>query len=129
MPRTTSARTKIRKLMSDYTDRILALATPAKLARTGDGDLIARVMSALDRLGGRTAGSRGRARRPARASAPRPRRRRLQSAAQRRANVLQGRYMGTIRLLSGPAKNRVRAVREKSGVAAAITFARQLRKS
>jgi len=44
----------------------------------------------------------------------------------RRAMVLQGRYIGSIRLLPARAKAEVRALRARKGVRAAIARARQL---
>jgi hypothetical protein len=57
-------------------------------------------------------------------SAARKTRRRL-SAARRAALRLQGRYLGTVRPLSKAAKAKVKAIREKKGVRAAITAAKK----
>ena len=52
-----------------------------------------------------------------------PRARRAITQAQRRARQAQGRYLGAIRKLSRQARVRVRAIRAKSGVDAAIRAA------
>jgi hypothetical protein len=52
--------------------------------------------------------------------------RRRVSAARRAAMKLHGRYLGTVRPLSKAARAKVKAVREKSGVHAAIKAARRM---
>ena len=74
--------------------------------------------------GGARGGRRGR---PPAASA-RPRRRRRMSPKTRALRKLQGKYMGLVRGLKPAEKSRVRAVREKQGMAAAITLASSLGK-
>ena len=76
----------------------------------------------------------GRGRRPAanggRASAKanrRPRARRPMSPKVRALRKQQGKYMGFVRSLKPAEKSRVRAVREKQGMAAAIALASSLR--
>jgi hypothetical protein len=51
------------------------------------------------------------------------------SKAQRAARQAQGRYMGAVRQLSAEAKAKVKAIREKSGVRAAIVAAKKMAKS
>jgi hypothetical protein len=58
--------------------------------------------------------------------AARPRRKLNLSPARRAALKLQGQYMGYIRTLPPRSKARVRGVREKDGVRAAISLARRL---
>lgn len=48
------------------------------------------------------------------------------SAAQRRALILQGRYMGTMRGLNPAQQARVKKVREVKGIRAAIAAARRM---
>lgn len=55
-----------------------------------------------------------------------PRRKLNLSPARRAALKLQGQYMGYIRTLAPRSKARVRGVREKQGVRAAISLARRL---
>jgi hypothetical protein len=55
-----------------------------------------------------------------------PRRRRRMSAKTRALRKLQGKYMGLVRGLKASEKARVRAVREKQGMAAAIKLAASL---
>lgn len=50
------------------------------------------------------------------------------SAAARAAWKTQGRYLGAVRALSPADRGRVKAIREKSGVRAAITAAKKLAK-
>jgi hypothetical protein len=67
------------------------------------------------------AGKRKTARRPAVRRKPRI------SAATRKLYQQQGRYMATVRSLSKNQKAKVRAIREKSGVQAAIAAAKRMR--
>jgi len=53
---------------------------------------------------------------------------RKMTAARRAALKLHGTYIGTVRTLSKDAKAKVKAIREKSGVRAAITAARRMTK-
>jgi hypothetical protein len=55
-----------------------------------------------------------------------PKARRAITSAQRKARQAQGRYLGAIRRLSRQARVRVRAVRAKSGVDAAIRAATRM---
>lgn len=57
----------------------------------------------------------------------RPRARRPMSPKVRALRKLQGKYMGFVRSLKPAEKSRVRAVREKQGMAAAIALASSLR--
>lgn len=57
----------------------------------------------------------------------RPRARRPMSPKVRALRKLQGKYMGFVRSLRPAEKSRVRAVREKQGMAAAIALASSLR--
>lgn len=54
-------------------------------------------------------------------------RRRLVSGAQRRARVLQGRYMGSLRGLARGDQAKVKAARAKDGMDAALRLAASLR--
>jgi hypothetical protein len=79
----------------------------------------------------RTAGGRGRGRgrrSGGAGSTGSPRRRRRMSAKTRALRRLQGKYMGLVRGLKTAEKSRVRAVREKQGMAAAISLASSLGK-
>jgi hypothetical protein len=82
------------------------------------GSALARVLSAVGQAN---------AARPDRAV--RPIRKLRLSPARRAALKLQGQYMGYIRTLRPRAKARVRAVREKKGVQAAIALAKRLAKA
>jgi hypothetical protein len=118
MPRTarTSNRRAIRGLMADYTERLVAFIN----GRSNPADALrARVLAALGGVGG---GSTRRARTNGAGKI-----RRKVSAKQHAAAKLQGAYMGTIRLLPAAQKAKVKKVREKDGVAAAIKVAKQLR--
>jgi hypothetical protein len=55
-------------------------------------------------------------------------RRKAVSAARRAAMQAQGRYLAAVRQLSKQARARIKAVREKSGVKAAITAAKRMAK-
>jgi hypothetical protein len=59
---------------------------------------------------------------------PAKRRRRKASPAAKKAWALQGAYMGSVRALSKANRLKIRAVREKSGVRAAIAAAKKLAK-
>lgn len=48
------------------------------------------------------------------------------SPAQRRSRILQGRYLGALRPLKGPARMRVRVMQAKRGHEAAIRLAKKL---
>jgi hypothetical protein len=81
----------------------------------------------LAQLGGRTAAAPAKPRRAA--AAPRAARAaRPVSAKQRRALVLQGRYLGSIRTLSPADREKVKALREKAGIEKAIALAKELQK-
>jgi hypothetical protein len=77
---------------------------------------------------GRGKGGRGRRGRPPAAAGARPRRRRRMSPKTRALRKLQGKYMGLVRGLKPAEKSRVRAVREKQGMGAAIALASSLGK-
>ena len=86
-------------------------------------------LAALEGLDGSRSGSR-RGRRSASASDGRARRRRVTISPKVRAlRKLQGKYMGFVRRLKPAEKARVRAVREKQGMQAAIRLASSLGKS
>ena len=88
-------------------------------------------LAALEQLsaaGGRA--PRGRRRRAARAAKPARRARRAPLSPKVRAlRRLQGKYMGYVRRLKAGEKAKVRAVREKQGMDAAIKLAQSLGKS
>jgi hypothetical protein len=52
--------------------------------------------------------------------------RRRPSAKARAARKAQGRYLGAVRLLSAANRAKVKAIREKKGIRAAITAAKKL---
>src|SRR2546425_5771939 len=56
----------------------------------------------------------------------RNRKRRTLTPARRKALKLQGRYIGTIRMLSAGKKAKVKRIRDAKGVRAAIAYARKL---
>jgi len=88
--------------------------------------LVAEIRARLEDLGGqggRFLTSAAALRRP-----PTKRRRRKPSAKAVAAWRAQGRYLGAVRRLPKAARAKVRAIRESKGVAAAIVFARRLRK-
>ncbi len=93
-----------------------------EILRDRDREIVAlrKRLAALEALG---AGSAGRAAR-AGASAPGPGRR--MSPKVRALRRLQGRYMGLARQLKPADKARVRGLREKQGLPAAIRLARSL---
>jgi len=76
-------------------------------------------------------GAASRVTRTVRQRAPRKARKKSRpiSKAQRAARQAQGRYMGSLRQLSAEAKAKVKAIRAKSGVQAAIAAARKMAKS
>jgi hypothetical protein len=78
--------------------------------------------------GRRRAARRGKARRAARSAASRRRRAPL-SPKVRALRRLQGKYMGYVRRLKPAEKARVRSLREKQGMDAAIKLAQSLAKS
>ena len=79
-----------------------------------------------DRLAAFESGAMASARR---VLAGRPRKRRqMISAARRAAMKAQGRYLAAVRLLSKADRNKIRAVREKSGVRVAIAAAKRMAK-
>ena len=88
-------------------------------------------LASLEQLpagGGRT--PRGRRRRAARAAKPARRARRAPLSPKVRAlRRLQGKYMGYVRRLTATNKAKVRSVREKQGMGAAIKMAQSLGKS
>jgi hypothetical protein len=85
-------------------------------------------LAALEGIDGR--GSRRGARRTSRGSRAPARRRRVAISPKVRAlRRLQGKYMGYVRRLKPAEKARVRAVREKQGMQAAIQLASSLSKS
>jgi hypothetical protein len=79
-------------------------------------------LASLQAMGASDSGGRSRSRGRA-ARAARPARKRRMSARVRALRRLQGRYMGYVRRLKPAEKARVRAVREKQGMAAAIRLA------
>jgi len=85
-------------------------------------------LSAASSRTGRGKGGRGRRGRPPAAASARPRRRRRMSPKTRALRKLQGKYMGLVRGLKPAEKSRVRTVREKQGMAAAIALASSLGK-
>jgi len=89
-----------------------------KLASFGEG--VSGAASRVARRGTRKASVR------TRKVATKPRR---ISKAQRAARQAQGRYLAAIRPLSVAARAKVRSIRQKSGVRAAITTAKKLAKS
>ena len=85
-------------------------------------------LAALEGIDGR--GSRRGARRTSRSNRAPARRRRVAISPKVRAlRRLQGKYMGYVRRLKPAEKARVRAVREKQGMLAAIKLASSLAKS
>ena len=60
-------------------------------------------------------------------SSPRSRRKRPVSAAVKKTRQDQGRYLGAIRQLSKQDRKKVKAIREKSGVTAAIVAAKKMK--
>ena len=86
-----------------------------------------RLASLEGMTGGARASSVRRGRRAASAAA-RPVRRRKMSPKVRALRRLQGKYMGFVRGLKPAEKARVRSVREKQGMAAAIQLASSLGK-
>ena len=100
-------------------------------ALRGRADEIRRLrerLASLESLAPRiAAASAGRRRAARRAAAPgRPRARRRMSPKTLALRKLQGKYMGLVRGLKAPEKARVRTVREKQGMAAAIQLASSL---
>lgn len=85
--------------------------------------LVAEIKAKLEALGGEGArflGSASLRNRPAR------RRQKRVSAKARKAWADQGRYIGAVRTLSKADRAKVRAIREKNGVGAAIAAAKRL---
>ena len=87
---------------------------------------VRRSLSALDKALTRLAAQGGHAIRMAATSSGRPRRKMNLSPARRKALQLHGKYMGYIRQLKPRAKAKVRALRVKKGLRAAIAKARKL---
>ena len=86
-------------------------------------------LASLESLGASARGGRGRrAGRPRAAGPSRRIRRRRMSPKTRALRKLQGKYMGLVRGLKAAEKARVRAVREKQGMGAAIQLASSLGK-
>ena len=85
-------------------------------------------LASLEGMSSSGASSSGRAggRRRRASAAPRPVRRRKMSPKVRALRRLQGKYMGFVRGLKPAEKARVRAVREKQGMSAAIQLASSL---
>lgn len=84
-------------------------------------------LASLEGMTDGAAGSSGRrGRRRSGSAAARPVRRRKMSAKVRALRRLQGKYMGFVRGLKAAEKARVRAVREKQGMSAAIQLASSL---
>lgn len=131
-----STRQQIKKLLSNYTDRIVSIINRDAVPSDQSADLKARIIAALGKAGlfpgkrgpGRPPGPKN-AKKVTRRVAAAKRKRRPQTPAQQKANQLQGKYMGTIRLLSAAAKARIKALRKKDGVVAAIKLAQQLGKA
>jgi hypothetical protein len=87
-------------------------------------------LASLEQLSAAGAGApRGRRRRAARARVVRRVRRAPLSARVRALRRLQGKYMGYVRRLKAGEKAKVRAVREKQGMDAAIKLAQSFAKS
>ena len=87
---------------------------------------VRRSLSALDRALSRLVGQLGNANRTS-AMPPERRGRKLNlSPARRKALQLHGKYMGYIRQLKPRAKARIRAIRMRKGIKAAIAKARKL---
>ena len=84
-------------------------------------------LASLEGLGG--GGSRRRGRQAAGAARPTPKRRVAISPKVRALRRLQGKYMGYVRRLKPAEKARVRTVREKQGMQAAIRLAASLAKA
>jgi hypothetical protein len=87
-------------------------------------------LAALEQFSPRGSGARAGRRpgRPARAARKKRVRRIKMSPRVRALRKLQGKYMGFVRRLKPAEKTRVRAMREKQGMAAAIRLARSLGK-
>lgn len=125
MPRTASpARRQIAQLLAEFADRIQKLVESHARPAWPD-DVRERVLAALG-VGAKR--GPGRPKGLTKAASPK-KKRKPQSAAQRKANKLQGQYLGNIRLLSAAAKAKVKAVRVKDGVEAAIRMAQGMKKA
>ena len=107
----------LRVLMSDGAVR----ASQVERALRGREEEIRSLREKLASLEAMGSDSGGRSR--SGAGATRPARRRRMSARVRALRRLQGKYMGYVRRLKPAEKARVRAVREKQGMAAAIRLA------
>jgi Tfp pilus assembly protein PilX len=96
--------------------------------------LIREVTERLAALGVEGFGLAGRANKGARAglrkaeTAARKTRKKPVSAAVKKTRQDQGRYLGAIRQLSKASRKTVKAIREKSGVAAAIAAAKKMKR-
>lgn len=110
-------RVKINKLISEYADRILAVAGE----EDADADLRERILAAVNRARTEVSGVGIRVRRPTRPPVRKTRKAAVSSPDQK----LQGQYMGTLRHLSFADKNRVKAIREQSGIRIAIAAAQK----
>jgi len=109
--------------------RTLLQAQVDKALRNRDSE-IRSLRERLASLEGMTDGARAssgrRGRRRAASAAARPVRRRKMSPKVRALRRLQGKYMGFVRGLKPAEKARVRSVREKQGMSAAIQLASSL---
>lgn len=96
-----------------------------EILRDREREIVAlrRRLAALEALGGGSAAKVGRA------PASREKRSRKLSPKVRALRRQQGRYMGFVRRLKASEKARVRALREKRGLAAAIRLAASLRRA
>jgi hypothetical protein len=101
-----------------------------KAVLNGRSKVIAELRERLASLEGIGGGGSRRRGRPAKASTrPKQRRRVAISPKVRALRRLQGKYMGYVRRLKPAEKARVRAVREKEGMQAAIRLAASLAKT
>ena len=105
--------------------RTLRQAQVEKALRNRDSE-IRSLRERLASLEGMTDGARAPSGRRRAASAARPVHRRKMSPKVRALRRLQGKYMGFVRGLKPAEKARVRSVREKQGMAAAIHLASSL---
>lgn len=113
MPRPTSLTTLVQPLVKKFTADLAALVDATVMDRVRDA--VIRALGVGDRQ--RRAGP-----------VPRePRTPATRTSAPNRARVLQGRYMGGLRGLTKPAQARVKRVRQKQGIAAALRLIDQLR--
>src|SRR5689334_22581856 len=113
----TATRAQIRNLLSDYTDRIVALTMEAPAAADSHSNMRARILRALDALGGKRGPGRppgSGTSKPAAKAAPK-RRAIAMTPARAKALKLQGAYMGALRGLNAGDVAKVKAARAKGG--------------